>query len=222
VRELAAWLAAAILAVPGVTAAEVVVTDAEGGIRVEARQDGLTDVLEAFAERTGLEVIYEGPPPNVSVTAAIRDVSSARALVRLLEGRGLNYALVTDMSGMNAVKLLLVAEDPSARRREPPPASRRSVPREPRPRPQEAESEEPGDAAFPPAPQDEAPPPPEQPQSVFDPVKPLETGPAVPLTLPPAGPARAQPADALSREEVLRRRLEQLRRDRDGSDDEDS
>jgi hypothetical protein len=91
--------------------AEVIVRARPGRVDVIARAAPLTAVLEAFAERTGTEVTYEGSPPERQVTVTLVDRTPARALEEILQGLGVSYALRTDTSGERVEALHIVGAD---------------------------------------------------------------------------------------------------------------
>jgi hypothetical protein len=88
---------------PGVT----VDRTADGRLELSARAVPLADVLRCLAERAGLRVEYDGPPPRQPVSAALRGHLLAGTLESLLEGLGVNYLLGLDPSG-TAVERLIV------------------------------------------------------------------------------------------------------------------
>jgi hypothetical protein len=80
---------------------------ADGRLDLSARAVPLADVLRCLAERVGLRVEYDGPPPRQPVSVALRGDSLAGTLQSLLEGLGVNYLLGRDSSG-TAVERLIV------------------------------------------------------------------------------------------------------------------
>jgi hypothetical protein len=125
--------------------------------------------------------------------------------------------MVADKSGRNATTLLVSSAEaaPRQRSRRPPPMPEPvSEPQLPFAEPEIEDDmnddlgEEP-EATAPAAP--------------FDPTRPFRPPPAAPLTLPPPGtpPGSTTQPPAVSREEVLRQRLEQLRADRQPDPDDE-
>src|SRR5262245_9846339 len=110
--------------------AEVAVRAAGGRVDVTANAAPLADVLDRLARQTGMKVVYEGPAPRQLVTVSLLGRSPAEAVHDLLEGQGLNYALVGDSSGMGVQTLLMtgqataVASSSSASSSAPPPGFR--------------------------------------------------------------------------------------------------
>lgn len=83
------------------------------------------EVLDCLADRTGLRLEVDGPPPRQRVSATFVDEALAKIVEQLLTGLGVDYLLAFDPSGARLERLILVeASSPAAR-----PAPR------PRPRP---------------------------------------------------------------------------------------
>src|SRR5262245_57249970 len=87
--------------------AEVTVRGVAGRVHVTANAAPLADVLDRLARQTGMKVVYEGPAPRQLVTVSLRGRSPAEAVHDLLEGQGLNYALLGDSSGTGVQTLLM-------------------------------------------------------------------------------------------------------------------
>jgi len=99
--------AALALAFSSPLAAGVEVTASGNRMDVTADQAPLSEVLDGLARRTRMKVVYEGPAPRTPVTVEIRDRTHAQAVLGVLEGLGLNYALVLDASGTE-VEILMI------------------------------------------------------------------------------------------------------------------
>lgn len=97
----------------GPAAAEVAVRVADGHVELVAKTAPLSEVLDRLARQTGMKVVYEGPAPRQLVTVTLRGRSPAETVLSLLEGLGLNFALVADPAG-SRVQTLLVAGTASA------------------------------------------------------------------------------------------------------------
>jgi hypothetical protein len=110
-RLPAALAGLSLLAAPA--AAEVAVRLADGQVELVARTAPLSEVLDRLARQTGMKVVYEGPAPRQLVTVTLRGRSPAETVLSLLEGLGLNFALVADPAG-SRVQTLLVAGTASA------------------------------------------------------------------------------------------------------------
>ena len=98
--------ALALLAAP--VRAGVEVTAADGHVNVTAAQAPLSDVLDGLARKTRMKVVYEGGTPRNPVTIELRGHTPAEAVLRVLEGLGLNYALALDLSGTQVETLMIV------------------------------------------------------------------------------------------------------------------
>lgn len=105
-RPEALLTALALAASPA--AAEVSVRVAGGTVELTASAAPLGEVLDRLARQTGMKVVYEGPAPRQLVTVTLRGRSPAETVLALLEGLGLNFALMGDPGGAG-VQTLLVA-----------------------------------------------------------------------------------------------------------------
>ncbi len=102
--------AAAVLLLPLATASAAEVSVQARGERVDlsATAAPLAEVLDRLGRQVGMKVVYEGPTPRQLVTVTLKDRTPAETVLSLLEGQGINYALLADESGAG-VKTLLVA-----------------------------------------------------------------------------------------------------------------
>jgi hypothetical protein len=98
----------ALLAVLASAAQAQVDVRTQGG-RVELRVVAapIQDILDRLSRQTGMKVVYEGVPPRQVVTATLQDRTPAEAVLGVLEGLNLNYALILDASGTRVVTLLV-------------------------------------------------------------------------------------------------------------------
>jgi hypothetical protein len=98
--------------------AAVEVTAAGDRLDVVAARAPLSEVLDGLARKTRMKVVYEGPRPQTLVTVELKDRTPAQAVLGVLEGLGLNYALALDASGTEVETLMIVgtigATTPSA------------------------------------------------------------------------------------------------------------
>jgi len=101
------WVLVALVLTAPVARAEVVVRVAEERVDVTATAAPLADVLDSLARQTGMEIVYDGKPPRQRVTVALEGRSAAEAVQGILEGQGLNYALVADPTGLHVRTLIL-------------------------------------------------------------------------------------------------------------------
>jgi hypothetical protein len=104
--------AAALLALLAATAfpatAEVTVRVSGGTVDLAATAAPLADVLDRLGRQTGMKVVYEGAAPRQLVTVSLHGRTPAEAVLSLLEGLGVNFALVADPTGTR-VRTLVVA-----------------------------------------------------------------------------------------------------------------
>lgn len=103
-----ALLACLSLATALPAAAEVNVAVNDGRVDLSARSAPLADVLDRLARQIAMEVTYEGAPPRNLVTAALQSATPAQAVLSVLEGLGLNYAIQLDRTGRQVRTLLLI------------------------------------------------------------------------------------------------------------------
>ena len=101
------WVLAALVLTAPVARAEVVVRGTEERVDVTATAAPLADVLDGLARQTGMEIVYDGKPPRQKITVALQNRSAAEAVQGILEGQGLNYALVADPTGRHVQTLIL-------------------------------------------------------------------------------------------------------------------
>jgi hypothetical protein len=115
-----------------VARAEVDVRVSGERVDVSATAAPLAEVLDRLAQQTGMEIVYDGQPPQQRITLAFEGRSPAEAVQGILEGQGLNYALVSDPSGKGVQTLLLAGpvgkgSSPAATARRTAPVARRPV-----------------------------------------------------------------------------------------------
>ena len=68
----------------------------------------LSEVLDRLARQTGMKVVYDGAPPRNMIATSLQGVTAAQAVVGVLEGLGLNYAMVLDRDGSRVDTLMMV------------------------------------------------------------------------------------------------------------------
>jgi hypothetical protein len=179
-RKVAGLALALVLAARG-SAAQTDVRRAGDNLDVHVTAAPISEVLDRIARETGMKVTYDGPPPRARISVTLTAVTPAQAVIRVLEGQGLNYAMRMDPRAVRVETLLLVAGSGAG-----------SVPAPVRPQPgprtidREPDVTEPEDEAPSEAP---APPPEEQRRPFPFPGGLPPTGPAVPLVLPTPPPA---------------------------------
>jgi hypothetical protein len=108
-RRLQGLLAASFLLAVVPASAEVMVAVNDGRVDLTAQSAPLSDVLDRLARQTQMQVTYDGAPPRNLVTAAVASVTPAQAVLSVLEGLGVNYALQLDPTGSQVKTLLLIA-----------------------------------------------------------------------------------------------------------------
>jgi hypothetical protein len=175
--------------------AGVEVTKSGDRLDVMAAQAPVSEVLDGLARKTRMKVIYDGAVPRTPVTVDLRGRTQAEAVLGVLEGLGLNYALVLDASGTEVDTLMIVgtgARTASASVR--PPRSGRAP--HANPENPDVESEEPSevDASLPVIPQ-EVPAADENPKAapaVVGPPSPPRAFPTSPFA--PGAPAHGAPS----------------------------
>lgn len=159
----------------------------------------VSEILDRLARQTGMKLVYDAPPPRQLLTATLEERSLPEAVLALLEGLGLNYALVMDRAGVRVDQLLILgtaAPAPARAATAAAPATRRPLPvaeelapeeEDPAEAPDvpegEAAEDEPESAAATPTTGPPLPAPPQYPSSSFTPRLPM------PPTLPVAGPS---------------------------------
>jgi len=106
-RRLAAAVALAFgVAAPLRAAVDVTVTGDR--VHVRAARAPLGDVLDGLARRTRMKVVYDGARPHTLVSVELRDRTPAQAVLGVLEGLGVSYALVMNANGTEVEMLMIV------------------------------------------------------------------------------------------------------------------
>lgn len=106
--KIAAAVSTLVLAAGVASAGVEVRVSSERRVDVHAAAVPLSDVLSEMARRTGMKVVYDGPPPRRILTVDFTGRTQADAVVALLEGLGLNYALMLDGKGSQVETLVLI------------------------------------------------------------------------------------------------------------------
>jgi hypothetical protein len=107
-RFSAVLVGVALAAVPAPATAEVAVRVSGGHVDLTATAAPLADVLDRLARQTGMKVVYEGPAPRQLVTLSLHGRTPTETVLSVLEGLGVNFALIADPSGAH-VQTLVVA-----------------------------------------------------------------------------------------------------------------
>ena len=167
----------------------VVLAARSGGTETDVRKAGdkldvrataapISEVLDRIARETGMKVTYDGAPPRARVSVTLTGVTPAQAVLAVLEGQGLNYALRMDPKAVRIETLLMVAGSGSG-------ASTPAPRAQPGPRPIDREPDitEPDEEA-----PSEAPVPAPEERRPFPFPGGVPPGPAMPLALPTPPP----------------------------------
>jgi hypothetical protein len=117
VRPAGALVALSLLAAPAAAEVSVRVVPASSGtpahVELVARAAPLNEVLDRLGRQIGMKVVYEGGSPRQLVTLSLQGRTPAETVLALLEGQGLNYALLGDPTGAGAQTLLVTGSAPS-------------------------------------------------------------------------------------------------------------
>jgi hypothetical protein len=114
-----ALLLSPVVSAPVVSAEEIAVRVRDDG-RVDVRVTAapLASVLERVARQTEMSLAYQGAAPTRMVTLAVYASNQAQAVLDLLEGLGVDYAVTLDPTGTRILSLV-VADAAPARRADP-------------------------------------------------------------------------------------------------------
>jgi len=193
-------VASVFLLLASSASAEVMVRVSGDRVDLRVTAAPLADVLDSLGRQTGMKVVYEGPPPRQTVTVTLENRSHAQAVVDLLDGQGLNYAVVANASGTRVETLLIAgtAGAGTSRGASSAPAYR-PVPRRPSFRPPPAASPDATDQGFDEPPFDEPDQEPVDDDSGFDENAPEEApenpaGVGSPRVVPPGASSPVAPA----------------------------
>jgi hypothetical protein len=176
-----AILTLAIMLAARFAAAQTEVRRVGDTLDVRATAAPVSEVLDRIARETGMKVTYDGSPPRARVSVTLTGVTPAQAVLRVLEGQGLNYALRMDARAVRIEALLMVAGSGAGTGTIPPPTPARPIPGT-RQIDREPDVAEPDDET--PA---EAPAPNPEERKPF-PFPGVPSGPAMPLMLPTPPP----------------------------------
>jgi len=115
----------------------VAVTFDAGLVSISCQNAPLSAVFNLLEEVTGIELILEDAVKSTKLSANLTDIPLAMAVQRLLEGNGVNYAVMMDPQDWGRVDKVYVGAGGGApaRRAAPPPR------RAPQPRPQPVEDD---------------------------------------------------------------------------------
>jgi len=132
VRPAGALLLGFLLAVPAAAEVTVRVTPAPGGaaphVELMAQAAPLAEVLDRLARQIGMKVVYEGASPRQLVTVSLQGRSPIETVLGLLDGQGVNFALLSDPTGTRAETLLVAGTAPATASSGASPAGARATP----------------------------------------------------------------------------------------------
>jgi hypothetical protein len=185
VRNVAVLTLAVVLAAR-FGAAQTEVRRTGDTLDVRATAAPVAEVLDRIARETGMKVTYDGPAPRARVSVTLTGVTPAQAVLRVLEGQGLNYALRMDPRAVRVETLLMVAGSGAGTVAPPPPPRPQLGPRQIDREPDVAEPDDETPA--------EAPGPGPEERKPF-PFPGGPAGPAMPLMMP-TPPPRTPPSPA--------------------------
>ncbi|GMR22702.1 MAG: hypothetical protein BMS9Abin37_1070 [Acidobacteriota bacterium] len=129
VKRYLPLLAALLLSaqVSGQSVSAVSASYQDGLVSISCRNAALESVFEKLEEVAGLELILEDAVKNKRLTANLENVPIAMALQRLLEGTGVNYAVMMDPRDWGRVDKVFVGAGGGGPARSAPPPRRRPV-----------------------------------------------------------------------------------------------
>src|SRR5512134_3286329 len=102
-------LAGAALLTASGASAQVVVNPSSGRVSIRASGQAVSTLLDQLAQKTGMAVDYEKSPPRQTVSLTLEDRTPAQAVVAILEGLNIPYALSLTADGLN-VQTLVIAD----------------------------------------------------------------------------------------------------------------
>jgi hypothetical protein len=123
-----AFLTLAVVLAARFGAAQTEVRRVGDTLDVRATAAPVSEVLDRIARETGMKVTYDGPPPRARVSVTLAGVTPAQAVLRVLEGQGLNYALRMDARAVRIEALLMVAGSGAGTGTVAPPTPTRPIP----------------------------------------------------------------------------------------------
>jgi hypothetical protein len=114
-------LVLALLTVPAVSAEEIAVrVRNDGRVDLRVKSVPLVSVLDRLAGLTEMKLAYQGPSPRRLVTLEVYAASQAEAVLHVLEGLGIDYAVSTNPAGTRILSLVVAdAARPAGARPDP-------------------------------------------------------------------------------------------------------
>ena len=105
-------LVAAGLVVASQAGAQVVLNPTSGRVSIRASGTPLSSLLDQLAQKTGMAVEYEKAPPRQAVSLIVEDRTPAQAVVAILEGLNIPYALSLTPDGVKVQTLVIADASP--------------------------------------------------------------------------------------------------------------
>jgi hypothetical protein len=104
-----------LLAGPAVRA-EVEVRVNAGRVDLKANAAPLSEILDRLSRQIGMKIVNDGVTPHLLLTLSLENRTPVEAVLGVLEGLGLNYALMMDKTGTGINTLVMAgAPGPGAR-----------------------------------------------------------------------------------------------------------
>jgi hypothetical protein len=82
-------------------------------VDVQAQNAPLSEILDSLSRQTHIKLVYEGSPPRQLLSVDLKDRTPAEAVLAVLDGQGLAYAVALDRSGTRVQTLLMSAGNPA-------------------------------------------------------------------------------------------------------------
>jgi hypothetical protein len=82
-------------------------------VDVVAQNAPLSEILEGLSRQTHIKLVYEGSPPRQLMSVDLKDRTPAEAVLAVLDGQGLAYAVALDRTGTRVQTLLMSAGAPA-------------------------------------------------------------------------------------------------------------
>jgi hypothetical protein len=106
----------AAVSVPA-AAADMQIKMHDGRMAIEAANVSIAEILDRLSKQTGMKLIYDGPPPTQNIKVSLTYRTPADAVLGVLEGRGLNFAVIMNPAGTQVQTLLVSTVKSRARPR---------------------------------------------------------------------------------------------------------
>jgi hypothetical protein len=100
-------LTSTLMIAAAAASADVKVSLHEGRMDILATRVSIADILDRVARQTGMKIIYDGPRPQKMLTKSVTNRTPADAVLGMLEGEGLNFAVILNAAGTQIETLLV-------------------------------------------------------------------------------------------------------------------